>query len=61
MGLLQRHFLPVDVYAITRIHTSLRVLEDTIAWAPEKSSIFAVCSSDHFSMDERKSIVEGIE
>ena len=54
LDLLQQHFLPVDVDAITRIRTSPRVPDDVIAWAPEKSGVFSVRLAYRFAMDERE-------
>ncbi len=54
MDLLHRHFLPLDVDVITSIRPVPRVLEDTLAWAPEKSGNFTVRSAYRMAMDERE-------
>jgi hypothetical protein len=47
-----QYFGPMDVAEILKIKPSPRLLEDHLAWAPEKHGIFTVKSAYGFSMNE---------
>lgn len=51
---LAQFFLPVDICEIQKIRPSLRLREDFIAWAPEKSGLFTIKSAYFFPKRRHK-------
>lgn len=50
-GLLSRYFLAADVHEILKIRASPRLVEDVLAWGPEKRGIFSVKSAYSLAFD----------
>ena len=52
--LLSQTFWPMDVKEILKIRASPRQREDFIAWQPERTGIFTICSAYRLAMSTHK-------
>jgi hypothetical protein len=50
--LLEQYFIPMDIAEIMKIKPSGRLLDDQLAWAPDRHGLFTVKSAHGLAMDE---------
>jgi hypothetical protein len=52
VDLLNEYFIPMDIVEILKLKPSPRLMDDQLAWAPEKDGLFTVKSAYRLAMDE---------